>query len=142
MSKVRVHNLTVSLDGFVAGPDQSLDHPMGIGGERLHPWVFATAFGRAMLGRSGGTTGADHQLLLAGESGIGATIMGRHMFGPARGPWPDDDWRGWWGDEPPFHHDVFVLTHHAREPLAMAGGTTFHLPGDGTVAHFRLVRRS
>lgn len=131
MTKVRVHNLAMSLDGYVAGPDQGLDDPLGIGGMRLHDWVFATPTGAAMIGESGGTTGLDDEFLQRGTEGIGATIMGRNMFGPVRGDWPDDSWRGWWGDEPPYHHDVYVLTHHARPPLAMAGGTTFHFVTSG-----------
>jgi dihydrofolate reductase len=131
MTRVRVHNLAMSLDGFVAGPHQSVDAPLGVGGERLHAWVFDTAFGRRMIGRDGGTDGIDNQFLEAGTEGIGATIMGRNMFGPVRGPWPDDAWTGWWGPEPPYHHPVFVLTHYARPPLVMAGGTTFTFVTDG-----------
>jgi dihydrofolate reductase len=125
VARVRVHNLSVSLDGFGAGPDQSLDAPIGVGGERLHGWIFETAYGRTMFGQDGGSTGVDDAWLRRGDEGVGATVMGRHMFGPVRGPWPDDAWRGWWGEEPPYHHDVFVLTHHARPPLRMTG-TTFH----------------
>jgi dihydrofolate reductase len=128
--KLRVHALSVSLDGFVAGPDQGPATPLGVGGERLHEWVFATRTGRAMIGRTGGSTGIDDEMMAAGFTGIGATIMGRNMFGPVRGPWPDDDWRGWWGLEPPYHHDVFVLTHQPRASFTMAGGTTFHFTGD------------
>ena len=139
MTRVRVHNLMMSLDGFVAGPDQSLDAPKGVGGERLHPWVFATAFGQRMLGQDGGTEGIDNEFLLSGEEGIGATVMGRNMFGPVRGPWPDDSWTGWWGDEPPYHHPVFVLTHHPRPPLTMAGGTTFTFVTEGPAAALELA---
>ena len=104
---------------------------MGVGGELLHGWVFETAYGRAMIGQDGGTTGVDDAWLRRGDVGVGATVMGRNMFGPVRGPWPaDDDWRGWWGEEPPYHHPVFVLTHHPREPLEMVG-TTFHFVTDG-----------
>ena len=131
MAKLRVHNLAMSIDGYVAGPDQSVDDPLGVGGERLHEWVFTTRFGREMIGEEGGADGLDQDMLERGVDGIGATIMGRNMFGPIRGPWGDDDWRGWWGDEPPYHHPVFVLTHHARDPLPMAGGTTFHFVTDG-----------
>ena len=131
MTRVRVHNLMMSLDGFVAGPDQGIDAPMGVGAEKMHAWVFATRFGRAMIGQDGGTDGIDNAFLLRGVDGIGATIMGRNMFGPVRGPWPDDSWTGWWGPEPPYHHPVFVLTHHPRPPLEMAGGTTFTFV-DGT----------
>src|SRR5690348_7983109 len=101
----------MSLDGFVAGPRQDLDHPLGVGGEMLHTWAFETRFGRAMVGQTGGEEGIDNDFLERGEENIGATIMGRNMFGPVRGPWPDESWTGWWGDEPPYHHDVFVLTH-------------------------------
>jgi dihydrofolate reductase len=131
MPKLRVHNLAMSLDGYAAGPDQSPDDPLGVGGERLHEWVFGTAYGRRMLGEDGGETGLDNRFLEQGDAGIGATIMGRNMFGPVRGPWPDESWTGWWGDNPPYHHPVFVLTHHPRPPLPMAGGTVFHFVSDG-----------
>lgn len=134
MARLRVHNVSISLDGYGAGPDQSIDRPLGVGGERLHEWVFNTRLGRAMIAAEGGETGIDNDCLAAGESGIGATIMGRNMFGPIRGPWGDDAWRGWWGEEPPFHHPVFVLTHHARDPIEMAGGTTFHFVTEGIEA--------
>jgi len=131
MARVRVHCFSTSLDGRAAGPRQSVDAPMGEGGELLHGWVFETAYGRAMIGQDGGTTGVDDAWLRRGDVGVGATVMGRNMFGPVRGPWPDgDEWRGWWGEEPPYHHEVFVLTHHAREPLEMTG-TTFHFVTDG-----------
>ena len=131
MPKLRVHNVAVSLDGYAAGPSQSLERPLGAGGERLHEWIFKTRYGLAMLGQDAGESGIDDDFLRAGDVGIGATIIGRNMFGPIRGPWGDDEWRGWWGDEPPYHHPVFVLTHHARDPLEMAGGTTFHFVTDG-----------
>lgn len=132
MSKVRVHNLSMSIDGFVAGPDQSPDAPIGVGGHDLHQWVFATRSFRRMQGLEGdGETGIDDAFSARGDEGIGATIMGRNMFGPVRGPWEDESWTGWWGDEPPFHHDVFVLTHHARPSLKMEGGTTFHFVTEG-----------
>src|SRR6516165_8627209 len=120
MTKVRVHAFALSLDGFGAGPDQGVDDPLGRGGRRLHEWIFATRSGRAMIGQDGGTTGADDDAFVAGFDGIGATIMGRNMFGPVRGgwdEWPGEPWTGWWGPEPPYHHPVFVLTHHARPPL-------------------------
>jgi dihydrofolate reductase len=126
MQRLRVHNVSISLDGFAAGPDQGPDAPLGIGGESLHEWVFETRSGRRMFGLDGGVEGIDDDFITAGEAGIGATIMGRNMFGPVRGSWDDRDWKGWWGDEPPYHHPVFVLTHHPREPLPMQGGTTFH----------------
>ena len=135
MPKLRVHNMTMSLDGYVAGPHQSAARPLGEGGERLHPWVFATRTGAAMLGDPDtGSTGIDDDFIAAGEKNIGATIIGRNMFGPVRGPWPDESWRGWWGENPPYHHDVFVLTHHARPSLPMDGGTTFHFVDDDPAA--------
>jgi dihydrofolate reductase len=131
MPKLRVHNLSTSLDGYAAGPKQDTDHPLGVGGESLHEWVFATRYGRQMLGEEGGDTGAANDYLHRGDAGIGASIMGRNMFGPIRGAWPDDRWRGWWGDTPPYRHPVFVLTHHPRESFSMDGGTTFHFVTDG-----------
>ena len=131
MVRLRVHNFAVSVDGFGAGSDQSLENPLGIGGSGLHEWLFATKFGNQMLGLDGGGEGIDNDFANAGVTGIGATIMGRNMFGPIRGEWGDDEWRGWWGDDPPFHHPVFVLTHHPRPPIAMAGGTRFEFVVDG-----------
>jgi dihydrofolate reductase len=131
MAKLRVHNLSVSVDGYAAGPNQSIDNPLGIGAERLHEWIFKTRYGRRMIGQDGGDEGLDNEFLGRGDEGIGATVMGRNMFGPVRGPWPDESWRGWWGEDPPYHHPVFVLTHHAREALKMEGGTTFHFVSDG-----------
>jgi dihydrofolate reductase len=131
MPKLRVHNFAISLDGYGAGPDQGLDNPLGVGGRRLHEWVFETRSGRRMMGQEGGDEGIDEHFFTLGERGIGATIMGRNMFGPIRGPWGDEAWKGWWGDEPPYHHPVFVLTHHAQDPIEMQGGTTFHFVTDG-----------
>jgi dihydrofolate reductase len=132
MAKLRVHNFCISLDGFGAGSDQKVADPLGIGGERLHEWVFTTRTGRSMMGLDGGDTGLDDEFMAQGEQNIGATVMGRNMFGPIRGPWADDEaWTGWWGDEPPYHHEVFVLTHHPRASVSMAGGTTFHFVTDG-----------
>ncbi|HWD25397.1 MAG TPA: dihydrofolate reductase family protein [Acidimicrobiales bacterium] len=131
MTKVRVHNLSMSVDGFVAGPDQDLEHPLGVGGLRLHEWAFATRTFRAMFGDGGGSSGVDDDFAAAGDVGVGATIIGRNMFGPVRGGWGDGSWRGWWGESPPYHHDVFVLTHHRRDPLEMDGGTTFHFVTSG-----------
>ena len=128
MPKLRVHNFAISLDGYGAGPDQDLDNPLGVGGRQLHQWAFATA---TFHGTEGGTTGVDDDFVKLGETNIGATVMGRNMFGPVRGPWNGSDWKGWWGDEPPYHHPVFVLTHHAHEPIPMEGGTTFHFVTDG-----------
>jgi dihydrofolate reductase len=131
MPKVRVHNFSISLDGYAAGTRQSLDNPLGVGGERLHGWIFGTRSGRRMLGMEGGDTGLDDDYFARGTSAIGATIMGRNMFGPIRGRWVDESWSGWWGDNPPYHHPVFVLTHHPRSPITMQGGTTFHFVANG-----------
>ena len=125
MSQVRVHNFSVSLDGFGTGAGQSLDAPFGHAGTRLHEWFFPTHTFRAMQGQPGGSTGIDDAFASAWEPGIGAEIMGRGKFGPHHGPWPDQEWTGWWGDTPPFHTPVFVLTHHLRPPVQMTGGTTF-----------------
>jgi len=132
MTRLRVLSYTISADGYGAGPNQSLDQPMGTGTEELHRWLIGTrTFARLHGGGAGGTTGVDDSWAARGFEGIGAWIMGRNMFGPVRGPWPDLSWTGWWGDEPPYHCDVFVLTHHERVPLAMAGGTTFHFVTGG-----------
>ena len=125
MSKLRVLGYSVSLDGFSAGADQSLEHPLGIRGEELMQWFFPTRVFQRMYGGGDGATGLDNGFAERGFDNLGAWILGRNMFGPVRGPWPDESWRGWWGDEPPYHVPVFVLTHHPREPLEMAGGTTF-----------------
>jgi dihydrofolate reductase len=142
MPKVRVHNFTISVDGYGAGPDQSLDTPLGIGGEELHEWMFRTRAWHEMHGDDGGETGLDDRFMAAGHEGIGAFVMGRNMFGPIRGPWGDDDWKGWWGDNPPYHHDVYVLTHHDHDPIEMAGGTTFHFVTDGPEAALDRARAS
>lgn len=134
MPKLRVHNLSVSLDGYAAGPAQDVEHPLGVGGERLHEWVFATVAGRQMMGMDGGAEGLDNDFMVRGDAGIGATIMGRNMFGPIRGAWDDESWTGWWGEDPPYHHDVFVLTHHPRPSVEMAGGTVFHFVPNGIEA--------
>ncbi|HJW47576.1 MAG TPA: dihydrofolate reductase family protein [Lysobacter sp.] len=131
MSKLRVHSFSMSIDGFGAGPDQSLEHPLGVGGHALHEWVFPTATFQRMLGNEGGTTGIDNDFAARGFHDVGAWILGRNMFGPVRAPWPDDSWKGWWGDNPPYHTSVFVLTHHALAPITMQGGTTFHFVTDG-----------
>ena len=131
MSKLRVQSFAVSMDGFGAGPNQDLEHPLGVRGPELMEWFFATRCWLAMHGQAGGETGVDNAAAEAGFEGIGAWILGRNMFGPVRGPWPDDRWKGWWGDEPPYHTSVFVLTHHARPPLRMAGGTEFHFVTQG-----------
>ncbi len=131
MSRVRVECFSISVDGFGAGPMQSLDAPLGVGGKELHTWVFQTRTFCQMHGQEGGETGVDDQFAARGFDNVGAWILGRNMFGPVRGPWPDGSWRGWWGEEPPYHVPVFVLTHYAREPLEMEGGTTFHFVTDG-----------
>lgn len=131
MSKLCVRAFGVSLDGFGAGPDQSREHPLGVGGEALHQWFFPTRTFREMTGKDGGTAGLDDEFARAGFHNIGAWILGRNMFGPIRGAWPDESWQGWWGDEPPYHVPVFVLTHHPRKDLPMKGGTTFHFVTGG-----------
>jgi dihydrofolate reductase len=131
MSKLVVRNFAVSVDGFAAGPHQDLEHPLGVRGTELMEWVFATRAWRAMHGEEGGESGVDHRVAEQGFDGIGAWIIGRNMFGPVRGPWPDESWRGWWGEEPPYHVPVFVLTHHARPALRMKGDTEFHFITDG-----------
>ena len=134
MPKLRAHDISVSLDGYMAGPGQSLADPLGSGGERLHEWVIATRGWRRTHGMEGGEGGIDDDFAARGADGVGATIMGRNMFGPVRGPWGDEEWDGWWGEDPPFHHPVFVLTHHPRPPVPMKGGTTFHFVTEGIEA--------
>jgi dihydrofolate reductase len=131
MGKVRVAGFGVSIDGFGAGPDQSLEHPLGKRGEELHRWFYPTRTFRSMVGKDGGT---DDRFARASAEGFGAFILGRNMFGPIRGEWPDDAWKGWWGDNPPYHAPTFILTHHARAPIVMEGGTTFHFVTDGIEA--------
>jgi dihydrofolate reductase len=143
MSKLRVHSFALSLDGYGAGPEQSLENPLGRGAMALHEWVFRTRTFRTLHGHpagdaDGGTTGVDDDFIARGFENIGAWILGRNMFGPVRGTWPDDSWKGWWGDNPPYHTPVFVLTRHARATLAMDGGTTFHFVTDGI--HSALAR--
>ena len=140
MPRVVGHGLSISLDGYMAGANQSMQHPLGMGGERLHEWAFATRSMRELHGMEGGEAGLDDDWARRSVDGIGATIMGRNMFGPVRGPWPDETWRGWWGDDPPFHHPVFVLTHHARQTLEMAGGTTFTFVTGGIEEALRQAR--
>ena len=132
MGRLRVNAFSVSLDGYAAGPGQSLEQPMGEGGMALHEWAFGTRTFRRMFGMGeDGGTGVDDGFAQRSFHNLGAWVLGRNMFGPVRGPWPDDSWRGWWGDEPPYHVPVFVLTHHAREPLEMQGGTVFHFVTGG-----------
>src|SRR5262249_50413030 len=132
--RLRVHCFAISIDGYGAGPHQDLQNPLGVGGAALHEWVFATRTFRQMFGHDGGTTGVDDNFAARGFHNIGAWIMGRNMFGPVRGKWPDDGWRGWWGDNPPYHTPVFVLTHHPRQSIVMEGGTVFHFVTDGILA--------
>jgi dihydrofolate reductase len=139
MSRLRVNAFSISIDGYGAGPEQALDQPMGVGGMALHQWVLGTAtfqkmhadFAASLIGDQAGTTGVDDSFAARGFENLGAWIIGRNMFAPSRGPWPDDGWKGWWGDNPPYHVPVFVLTHHARPPLTMEGGTTFHFVTEG-----------
>lgn len=132
MTRVRVESFTISLDGYGAGPNQDVNNPLGVGGTDLHQWLFPTrTFQRMLFGKDGGTTGVDDDFAARGFQNIGAWILGRNMFGPIRGPWPNEDWKGWWGDNPPYHFPVFVLTHHARAPLEMEGDTTFHFVTGG-----------
>jgi len=131
MSKLRVSSFAVSIDGFGAGANQDLENPIGVGGLALMDWFFPTRTWQHMHGNHGGETGVDDGIAAQGLAGLGAWILGRNMFGPIRGPWPDNNWRGWWGEEPPYHTPVFVLTHHARPPLKMAGGTEFQFVTDG-----------
>ena len=130
MPKLKVHGYSISLDGYGAGPNQSVDNPLGERGEELHEWVFPTRFWGEMQGQDGGEEGVDNDFLARGFVNIGAWIMGRNMFGPVRGPWGDEDWKGWWGDNPPYRRPVFVLTHHPRPPITMEGGTVFHFVDD------------
>jgi dihydrofolate reductase len=134
MSKLRVQSFAISIDGYGAGPNQDLQNPLGVGGPEIMEWVFHTHFWRRMHGQDGGESGVDNRMAEQGFDGIGAWILGRNMFGPVRGPWPDNNWKGWWGDEPPYHTPVFVLTHHPREPLKMAGGTEFRFVTEGIYA--------
>lgn len=134
MGKVSVRSFTISLDGFGAGARQSLENPLGVGGKALHEWAFATRTFRRMFGQEGGSTGVDEDFAARGFENVGAWILGRNMFGPIRGPWPDEGWKGWWGPNPPYHVPVFVLTHHPRDSIVMEGGTTFHFVTDGIPA--------
>jgi dihydrofolate reductase len=138
MSRLPVHGFSISLDGYGAGPNQDLDNPLGGGGMALHEWVFSAPTFRQMLGKDGGATGIDDDFFARGFDNAGAWIIGRNMFGPIRGLWPDEAWKGWWGSDPPFHTPVFVLTHHPRASIDMDGGTTFHFVTDGI--HAALAR--
>ena len=140
MSRVKVASFGMSIDGFSAGPRQSLEDPLGVGGAALMTWFFPTRTFQQMHGGGGGETGIDDDFAARGFASVGAWIIGRNMFGPIRGPWPDDSWKGWWGEEPPYHVPVFVLTHHARESLVMRGGTTFHFVTEGIYAALDAAR--
>ncbi|WP_431023533.1 dihydrofolate reductase family protein [Halomonas sp. H5] len=143
MSQLRVSCFGLSLDGFAAGPEQSLEHPMGLNGLENQDWQFVTkTFQQGVLGREDGEVGIDDDLVARGFENVGAWIMGRNMFGPVRGPWQDEEWKGWWGDTPPFHTPAFVLTHHARDPIEMAGGTTFHFVTEGIHAALARAREA
>ena len=131
MPKVRVNSFAVSLDGYAAGPNQSLENPLGMRGPELFEWFFSTRTWKHMHGYEGGSTGLDNEWAQRGMENLGAWILGRNMFGPVRGPWPDDSWKGWWGEEPPYHVPTFVLTHHPRNSVQMKGGTIFHFVTDG-----------
>ena len=139
-AKIRVGSFSISLDGFGAGPGQDLQNPLGVRGPELMEWFVSTRAWRRMQGESGGETGVDNGMAERGFEDVGAWILGRNMFGPVRGPWPDHSWRGWWGEEPPYHTPVFVLTHHARPPLPMAGGTEFRFVTDGIESALRQAR--
>lgn len=141
--KVRVACFGVSLDGFAAGPEQSLENPLGIGGPELHEWFYPTrTFQKSVLGKEGGTTGPDENFAARGMENLGAWILGRNMFSPLRGPWPDENWKGWWGDTPPYHTQVFVLTHHPRPSFEMDGGTTFHFVTEGIHVALEAARKA
>jgi dihydrofolate reductase len=144
MSRLRVESFTISLDGYGAGPDQDPANPLGVGGTALHAWAFSTrTFQKHLFGGDGGdAAGIDEDFAARGFHNVGAWILGRNMFGPVRGPWPDESWRGWWGDNPVYHVPVFVLTHHARAPLVMAGGTTFHFVTEGIDAALAQAREA
>jgi dihydrofolate reductase len=142
MSKLRVRCFGVSLDGYGAGPRQTREEPLGVGGESLHDWFVPTRTFQRMVGKEGGTTGPDDDYAARGVENLGAWILGRNMFGPVRGPWPDDTWKGWWGKNPPYHVPVFVLTHHARPPVEMEGGTTFHFVTDGIESALEKARQA
>lgn len=140
MGKVRVSAFSVSLDGYAAGPGQDLQHPFGVGADEVPAWLRKTQMFHKMMGKPGGATGIDNDMAESSMENIGAWIMGRNMFGPIRGPWPDHSWKGWWGPNPPYHVPVFVLTHHARPPVEMEGGTVFHFVTEGIEAALARAR--
>lgn len=140
MARLRVHSFTISIDGYGAGPNQTKQEPLGVGGEELHDWMVNTRTFHGLQRSEGGDTGLDDEITARGFEGIGAWILGRNMFGPVRGPWPDESWRGWWGANPPYHSPAFVLTHHPRPSLTMEGGTVFHFVTDGIEAALERAR--
>ena len=143
MSKIRVESFTISLDGFGAGPEQDINNPLGVGGTSLHGWAIPTrTFQKNLFGNDGGESGVDEDFAARGFQNIGAWILGRNMFGPVRGPWPDESWRGWWGENPVYQVPVFVLTNHARAPLVMQGGTTFYFVTEGAVVALERAREA
>jgi dihydrofolate reductase len=142
MSNLRVSSFSISLDGFGAGPNQDLENPLGVGGKDLHKWFFGTGTFQNMFGDSVGSTGIDNDFAARGFENIGAWIMGRNMFGPIRGAWPDQEWKGWWGNNPPYHTPVFVLTHHSRAPIEMEGGTTFYFVTDGMASALKKAKEA
>lgn len=142
MSKLRVQSFAVSTDGYAAGPNQDLQNPLGIRGPELMEWFFPTRVFQKMYGKGEGETGVDNQMAEQGFENLGAWILGRNMFGPVRGPWPDESWKGWWGEEPPYHCPVFVLTHHARKPLKMKGGTEFFFVTEGIQSALEQARKA
>jgi dihydrofolate reductase len=142
MSKVRILNFTISIDGYGAGPNQTMDNPLGVGGEELHNWMVKTATFHKMYGAEGGTEGIDNDFTARGVVNIGAWILGRNMFALSRGEWPDDGWKGWWGETPPYHGPVFILTHHPRASIPMEGGTTFHFVTEGIHVALERARKA
>jgi dihydrofolate reductase len=142
MTRLRVNCFTVSLDGYGAGPGQGVENPLGVGGDQLHRWFIPTRTFQAMIGGKSGTDGVDEDFARRGMENLGAWIMGRNMFGPIRGDWPDETWRGWWGDNPPYHVPVYVLTHHPRKAIEMEGGTTFHFVTGGIEEALTRARQS
>jgi dihydrofolate reductase len=142
MGKVRVAAFSISIDGYGAGPRQDLQNPLGVRGAELHGWFFHTDIFKKMQGQSGGSTGVDNQVAAQSFENVGAWILGRNMFGPVRGAWKDDSWKGWWGPNPPYHTPVFVLTHHARAPLEMEGGTTFHFVTEGAESALKQAKEA
>jgi dihydrofolate reductase len=142
MGKVKISAFSISMDGYGAGVDQSKENPLGIRGEELHEWIFPTKMFQKMYGKGEGTTGVDNDFAERSFENLGAWIMGRNMFGPIRGPWPNNEWKGWWGEKPPYHVPVFVLTHHERAPLEMEGGTTFHFVTGGIAAALEKAKKA